>query len=151
LVGSVRNMRAEYGIDPGQKIGLVVSSVSDELQTALEQEEAGALSLARLSSLSVEGSIPSGIQGAHAVLRSGVELFLPLEGVVDIERERARITAELDRLKGLLEATTKKLANSGFTDRAPAEVVEREREKAHSFGQRRERLKEKLDSFLMPD
>jgi valyl-tRNA synthetase len=50
-----------------------------------------------------------------------------------------------------LEATTKKLANSGFTDRAPAEVVEREREKAHSFGQRRERLKEKLDSFLMPD
>jgi valyl-tRNA synthetase len=99
LVGSVRNMRAEYGIDPGQKIGLVVSSVSDELQTALAQEEAGALSLARLSSLSVEGSIPSGIPGAHAVLRSGVELFLPLEGVVDIERERSRITAELDRLK----------------------------------------------------
>ncbi|MEE8488387.1 MAG: class I tRNA ligase family protein, partial [Gemmatimonadota bacterium] len=151
LVGSVRNMRAEYGIDPGRKISLVVSSVSDDLQVALAEEEAGALSLARLSSLSVVDAIPSGVPGAHAVLRSGVELFLPLEGVVDIEQERERITTELDRLKGLLEATTRKLANPGFLERAPAKVVEREREKAHSVGQRRERLKEKLDAFLMPD
>ncbi len=151
LVGWVRNMRAEYGIDPGRRISLVMSSVSDDLQVALAEEEAGALSLGRLSSLSVVDAIPSGVPGAHAVLRSGVELFLPLEGVVDIEQERVRITAELDRLKGLLEATTRKLANPGFLERAPAEVVEREREKAHSFGQRRERLKEKLDAFLMPD
>ncbi|TFG66598.1 MAG: valine--tRNA ligase, partial [Gemmatimonadales bacterium] len=151
LVGSVRNLRAEYGIDPGRKIDVVISSISNELQAALAEEEAGALSLARLSSLSREDAIPSGIPGAHAVLRSGVEVFLPLEGVVDIERERERITTELDRLKGLLEAATTKLANPEFANRAPVEVVEREREKAHSFGQRRERLLEKRDAFLMPD
>lgn len=150
LVGSVRNLRAEYGIDPGRKINLVVSSVSLELQAALCEEEAGAMALARLSSLSVENAIPQGIAGAHAVLRSGVEVFLPLEGLVDIERERARITVELDRLEGMLAAATKKLANPEFSKKAPAEVVEREREKAHSFGQRRERLLEKRDAFLMP-
>jgi len=151
LVGSIRNLRAEYGIDPGRRIDLVVSSPSEELLAALAEEEAGALSLARLSSLSVAKAVPSGMPGAYSVLRSGVEIFLPLEGVVDIERERERIIAELDRLKGLLAASENKLVNPGFTERAPAEVVERERGKAASIGQRRERLMRKRDAFLMPD
>ncbi len=151
VVGTVRNLRAEYGIDPGRNIDLVVSSLSNELRAVLAEEESGVLLLARLSNLSVEDVIPSGVPGAHAVLRSGVELFLPLEGVVDIERERERITMELARLEGLLEATEKKLANREFTERAPAEVVDREREKAVSFTQRRERLIQKRDAFLMPE
>ncbi|MFQ5530346.1 MAG: valine--tRNA ligase, partial [Gemmatimonadota bacterium] len=149
LVGTVRNLRSEYGIDPGRKVELVVSGVSDPLQRALSEEEAGALSLARLSSLSTATAIPSGVPGAHAVLRSGTEIFLPLEGIVDLDRERERITEELVRLEGLLKSAAGKLANPGFTEGAPAEVVEREREKVRSFEQRLERLLEKREAFLM--
>ena len=149
LVGTVRNVRAEYGIDPGRKIELVLSSVSEPLQRALSEEEEGALSLARLSNLSVEPEAPTGVPGAHVVTRSGTDVFLPLEGVVDLERERERLTEELARLKGLLASSTGKLANPGFTERAPADVVDREREKVHSFEQRLERLLEKQEAFLM--
>ena len=149
LVGAVRNVRSEYGIDPGRKIELVLSSVSEPLRRALSEEEPGALSLARLSSLSVESEMPTGVPGAHVVLRSGTEVFLPLEGVVDLERERERLTEELARLQGLLASATGKLANPGFTERAPADVVDREREKVRSFEQRLERLLEKQEAFLM--
>jgi valyl-tRNA synthetase len=147
LVGAVRNLRAEYGIDPGQKIELLTASVSPALDRALAEETEGALSLARLSRLERADAIPTGVPGAHAVLRSGAELFLPLEGVVDIDRERERISEELGRLDELLAAAQKRLANPDFTTQAPAEVVEREREKVDSFAQRRTRLLEKRDAF----
>jgi valyl-tRNA synthetase len=147
LVGAVRNLRSEYGIDPGQRIELVVASLSPALERGLDEEEDGALALARLAALTRADGIPRGVAGAHAVLRSGAELFLPLEGVVDVERERTRITEELDRLDGLLSATEKRLANPQFTGQAPAEIVARERDKLDSFVQRRTRLLEKRDAF----
>jgi len=147
LVGAVRNLRSEYGIDPGQKIELQAASVSPGLERALDEELDGALALARLSGLERPETIPTGVPGAHAVLRAGTELFLPLEGVVDIERERERISEELGRLDDLLAAAQKRLSNPDFTTQAPAEVVEREREKVDSFAQRRTRLLEKRDAF----
>jgi valyl-tRNA synthetase len=147
LVGAVRNLRSEYGIDPGQKIELLTANGSSALERALAEETEGALSLARLSGLERADAIPTGVPGAHAVLRSGTELFLPLEGVVDIDRERERISEELGRLDDLLAASQKRLANPDFTTQAPAEVVEREREKVDSFAQRRTRLLEKRDAF----
>jgi valyl-tRNA synthetase len=68
---------------------------------------------------------------------------------VDLERERERLTEELARLQGLLASATGKLKNPGFTERAPADVVDREREKVRSFEQRLQRLLEKQEAFLM--
>ena len=74
-------------------------------------------------------------------------MFLPLRDVIDLEVEKRRLVTELDRLSSLLSAARKKLDNSGFLERAPAEVVEREREKARSLEQRHERLLEKKATF----
>ena len=101
----------------------------------------------RLSAVRVEEAAPTGIPGAHAVLRSGGELFLPLAGVVDVERERARVDAELERVEGLLAGSSRKLADPNFTGRAPPEVVEREEEKMRSLQARHELLVEKRASF----
>ncbi|MEJ2503531.1 MAG: hypothetical protein P8177_09525, partial [Gemmatimonadota bacterium] len=59
-------------------------------------------------------------------------------------RERARLEAELDRVEGLLTGTEKRLENDQFTSKAPADVVQREREKAESLRDQRERLGRKL-------
>ena len=72
---------------------------------------------------------------------------LPLRGVVDLERESERLGAEFDRLGELLEAAEARLRNPGFTERAPAEVVQRERDKAESLAERRELLLRKKASF----
>ena len=146
VVGAIRNLRAEYGIDPGRRLAVHLGSPSPQLQRALAAESAGIMHLGRLSDLE-SGEIPDGEPGGHAVLRSGVEVFMPLRGVVDLERESERLGAEFHRLGELLEAAEARLRNPGFTERAPAEVVQRERDKAESLAERRELLLRKKAAF----
>ncbi len=149
MVGAVRNLRSEYGIDPGRRVDLVVVDPSSAVQGALAAEEEGLRALARLAALETAETVPAGVPGAHVVLRSGGEVFLPLRDVVDLDRERQRVTEELEKLESLLDATRARLANERFLSGAPEEVVEREREKARSFEERRGRLLEKRTAFGM--
>ena len=67
--------------------------------------------------------------GGHAVLSDGTSVFVPLGDAIDIGRECGRLGTEVDRLARLVESQEKKLGNEQFVSRAPAEVVDREREK----------------------
>ncbi|HET7153635.1 MAG TPA: valine--tRNA ligase [Candidatus Kapabacteria bacterium] len=72
------------------------------------------------------------------------EIFLSLEGLIDVEKERDRLTKEIARLTGQTEATKKKLENPSFADRAPKDVVEKERAKLASFADAIKKLEESL-------
>ena len=151
FVGAVRTLRAEYGVEPGARVRVRLTDASPGLSSALAEEEE---SIARLAGLSGIERLAKGTTtasgdgaGAHSVLRSGGELFLPLEGVIDLETERGRIRAEMDRTEGLLARSRGKLENAGFLDNAPEGVIAREREKVTSLGERRARLEEKLRSL----
>jgi hypothetical protein len=85
--------------------------------------------------------------GASAGLGNGTEVFLPLEDLVDVDRERARLAGEIRRLGEQLSGTEKKLKNEAFVTRAPADVVEREREKASTFRDQRDKLRQKLTAL----
>jgi valyl-tRNA synthetase len=102
--------------------------------------------LARIETL-VDEPAAEGAVGAHAALQAGGEVFLPLEGVVDVERERERLAAEMSRVEKLLAGTEGKLSNEGFVSRAPEEVVAREREKAASQREQLAVLRDKLRLF----
>jgi valyl-tRNA synthetase len=78
------------------------------------------------------------------VLRGGGELFVPLAGVIDLDRERDRLSREIERLNGLLRQTEQRLSNASFVERAPGDVVEREREKSASYRDQSDRLTAKL-------
>ncbi len=142
LISVVRNVRSEYNIDPYRELGIRLDSVSPALEEALEAEEEGLRRLARAGSVE-RGGAEVDEAGAHAVLRSGTELFVPLADVIDLARERGRIQSELERVEGLLRASRGRLENRDFLDKAPAEVVERERDKATSLEEQRARLEEK--------
>ncbi len=144
LVGAVRALRSEYRVDPGAKLELRLRSASPALDAALRAEREGALRLAGLASITALSDGAGGEPGAHAVLRAGSELFIPLRGVIDLERERARLLGEDERLADFLGRTRAKLENPGFVDNAPEEVVEREKEKERSLSEQLERLREKL-------
>jgi valyl-tRNA synthetase len=66
------------------------------------------------------------------VIRGGT-LFIPLEGIIDVDAERSRLEKESTRLSGLIRGTETKLSNDNFVQRAKPEVVEREREKLTSL------------------
>ena len=78
---------------------------------------------------------------------SGTELFIPLAGVIDLEKERLRLRDEAARLECLADGTERRLGNPGFTGKAPPEVVEREREKLNGYREQVQKLRGKLASL----
>src|SRR5690606_12328514 len=118
-----------------------VTGGSTGLMDALAAQATALERLARIGQ--VAPGAGSGI-GAHAVLESGAELFVPLEGVIDIVREARRLHDEIERLEGQLRSTNGRLANEKFTANAPADVVQKERDKARQLDEQGAKLREKL-------
>jgi valyl-tRNA synthetase len=143
LVTAVRSLRKEYAVGEGEHVGLHVITTDADVREILEGMDGTLGRLARISELRFEPPAEGAI-GAHAVLKGGAELFLPLEGVVDLARERERLGTELERVQSQVDATSRKLANELFVSRAPEDVVERERDKARSLEDQRDRLRAKM-------
>jgi valyl-tRNA synthetase len=138
LIGAVRNIRSEYGVQPGARVRLRVVGESPALRELLGAAARTLADLARIEE--VDFGRVAGEIGASAVLRSGAELFLPLADVIDLARERERLRAELGRVGGMRESTRKRLENEGFTARAPELVVQKERDKLESLAEQEEKL-----------
>ncbi len=145
LITQIRRLRKEYGVPEGAQVEVVLTGAPEYFQSTLESESSALQLLARVSNVSLGGSMSGA--GAHGVLVNGTELFIPLEGVIDLDREMERLRGEIQRLDGQLLGTRKKLENRGFLEKAPEEVVAREREKADSFQEQMEKLQEKLHAF----
>ena len=103
------------------------------------------LRLAKLSEL-VFGEATERI-GGHAVLSDGTPVFVPLGDAIDVGRECDRLGTEVERLDRLVDSQEKKLSNGQFTSRAPADVVEREREKLSSWREQRGVLARKRETL----
>jgi valyl-tRNA synthetase len=127
LIGAIRGIRAEYGIQPGQVIRAVVTGNDRTTGVALEQERSTITRLAKLSTLTL-GENRERV-GGHAVLSDGSAVFVPLGDAIDVGRECGRLGSEVDRLSRLVDSQQKKLGNEQFVSRAPHDVVERERQK----------------------
>jgi len=142
LIIEVRRLRKEYGVAEGQRVHVHLHTADEPFAATVATQGAALERLARIGSVSSDG-VPSSV-GAHAVLKNGAELFLPLEGVIDIAREADRLRAEIGRIRNQLAATERKLENEAFVSKAPADVVAREREKADSLREQARKLQEKL-------
>jgi len=112
----------------------------------LKQYEGYLQRLARVTSLSflTDGSRPK--LSASAVVQ-GEELFVPLEGLIDVEVEKSRLKKEIDRLTGLLTGIRNKLTNESFVGKAPKEVVEKEKEKQATFEMNLEKLQKSYEAL----
>jgi len=141
FVGEVRRLRKDYGVHDGQRIGVYVSGGPEDFLGSLGRQSGALEQLARIER--VEAGTPSGV-GAHAVLPNGAEVFLPLEGVIDVERERARMGGEIERIGGLFEGVVKRLADERFVANAPEEIVRKERDKARQLEEQVSKLRSKL-------
>ncbi len=143
LITQVRSLRKEYGVGEGQEVSVVLSGAPAGFDDTLQTQGDALRRLARVGSAE-SGSAPGHGVGAHAVLGNGTEVFLPLEGVIDVEREVDRLRQEVDRLEKHVADLDRRLGNQAFVERAPAEVVERERDKARAAREQIAKLGEKL-------
>jgi valyl-tRNA synthetase len=140
-VGALRQIRAEYAVPPGKSIEAFAISGN-----GVFSEEAGVVERLARVSLRSATTAPSGA-AAHAVLAGGASLVVPLAGLVDVEKECARLRNELEALEKQLSALSGRLSNEKFIAKAPLEVVEGERRKLGEWTARQKQLRDKVHSL----
>ncbi|OGO05003.1 MAG: valine--tRNA ligase [Chloroflexi bacterium RBG_13_56_8] len=147
LVRAIRNARSEYDVEAGRRIAAIIAA-GDHLALLQEQERTLQM-LARVDGekLHLVERIDDKPEKALALVVGGYECYLPLAGLVDLDRERARLGAELERLGGEVVRSEKLLANNGFVSKAPQEVVQKERDKLADVRQQQAKLEERLASL----
>ena len=143
VIDSVRNIRGENNIPLSKEIKVQVRTTSKKKASIFEDYEGYLRKLARVQDVRIVSTKFKPRLSSSAVV-DGSEIFVPLEGLIDIESERTRLQKEIDRLQGVMDGTEKKLANPQFTERAPKEVVDREREKLSHIKTNLEKLKTNL-------
>ncbi len=143
VVRSIRNLRAEKGVAPGKRIK--ATFVGGE-KTPLVREQAQILAaLARIDEekMSIVESIPEKTEGSVALVVGAIEIYIPLEGMVDLAAERERLASELKEAESHI-ARLEKMLNSPFAQKAPPAVVEKEREKLAGYQETAEKIKAQL-------
>jgi valyl-tRNA synthetase len=126
-VVAVRNLRSEMNVSPAREAPLTVRA--GDHGTALYRETASYLrTLARVSDLAIGPDLAKPKHAASAVVGSA-EVFVHLEGLIDLELERNRLSRELEKTENLVLSGKRKLENQDFLEKARPEVVEKEREK----------------------
>lgn len=135
IITAIRNIRGEMNIPPSTKIKAYVKidSLSNEQTKYIK-------SIARVEDLHAAGDISKPPASASAVMK-GFEVFVPLEGLIDLDVERKRLEKEISRLQGLLKGVTGKLSNEKFVNNAPRDIVEREKTKQKDWQASVEKLK----------
>jgi valyl-tRNA synthetase len=144
LVKGIRNARAEFNVEAGKRIEAIVVA-GDDLGVVQGQAVVFA-ALARLdpASLRVERSLTAKPENAVAVMAGGVECYLPLAGMVDLDAERARLAKEMEGTRGEAERARGRLANPAYVGKAPAAVVEKDRARLAELLDKLARLEERL-------
>jgi len=144
IITGIRSVRGDYKIDPVKKLSVTISA--GESTDVVQENDAIISALARLDTISVQEKSEQPAQ-AVGFVESGVDVFVHLEGIVDFEKERERLAAEIQNVSSYVTSMTKKLANAGFVDNAPAEVVTAEKEKLVEAEQNLKKLQQQLETL----
>jgi len=142
VVTAIRNIRGEMNIHPSKTITVYLRA-----KTLSEVQQKYIKSLAKVDELIIDLNIEKPKASATAVVR-GFDLFIPLEGVIDLSVERERTEKEIKKLEELLVRVNNKLTNEKFVNNAPKEVVEKEKTKQAEWQNALDKLKTVLEELV---
>ncbi len=143
LISSIRNIRGEMNVPPSKKCDVHIKAEDRDFEDLVNAYPFYIEKLARVENILVGKSIQRPKNSSVSVVK-GNEIYIPLEGLIDIEVEKERLKKEVERLEKLLEGVNKKLTNENFISKAPEDVVKNEREKQKNFSEALEKVKKNL-------
>jgi len=144
MIYLVRNIRGEMNVPPDKKIDILVNTEDADLINFAKINEKDILFLTKGESLVIDTSLtkPAGSAvGANDLC----EIYIPLEGIIDIEKEISRLEKEIQKVQKDFEKSKSKLENNNFISRAPKDVIEKEKSKLKEFESTIEKLNNNLD------
>ena len=143
FISAIRAVRAEMNVPPSARVTLLVKGAGADTLRRLADHRDIILTLARAGALDIVAEASS--KGAVQVVVDEATVVIPLAEVVDLAQEKARLAKEIARLSGEIDKVDKRLGNEGFVAKAPAEVVEEQRERRNEWAVVRDRLSEALN------
>jgi valyl-tRNA synthetase len=146
VVYSIRNIRSEMNVPPAKKANAMVKVDQKELLKILEDNKDHIINLGKVENLKIRMRIKKPDHAASAVIKDA-EIFVPLEGLIDLEQERLRLEKELSKVTALLGKTNKKLSNEDFIKRAPQNIIEKEKTKKENYQKMVEKLNKNLEEI----
>ena len=143
FVSSVRQIRSEMTISPKQSIKIIVDDASNSDIKRLELFESFISNMGSVESIIHKEEADDLPKSAIALLK-GMKIYIPLEGLVDIEEEKARLQKKLSNLNQDLKSVKNRLSNDAFVEKAPKEVVDELKEKFKALSSDQTRIEEQL-------
>ncbi len=135
LIGAIRTRRAEMNVPPSRKAKVyLVTKYADTFKGA----EAFMIRLASASSVEIVDAYEK--DDAVSIITEGATAFIPMAEMIDLDKERARLSGELAKTEGEIKRLQGKLSNEGFLAKAPAAVVDAERAKLEKYNATKEAL-----------
>ncbi|MGD8941532.1 MAG: valine--tRNA ligase, partial [Gammaproteobacteria bacterium] len=139
----IRQIRGEMNINPGKPVPVLLQDGSDNDQHLLNKHQRYIQFLAKTESLTWLNTGDEAPE-ASTCLVGNMKVLIPLAGLIDKEAEISRLTKELDKLQKELERLDGKLNNANFVDKAPAQVVDKEKQRRAETASAMENLQEQL-------
>ena len=146
VITALRTIRAENNIPPDKKGSAVIIPAGSDDESWLRSQRAVINLFAKLSETIVDAQAAKPKLAGQAVVR-GTQVFLSLEGLIDKDIEIARLDKEIAKTANLIGSTEARLGSSSFVDKAPKEIVEKEREKLAGLKQNLEKLAKSLAAY----
>ncbi len=150
FVIGVRKIRSEQDINPGKRLEIYLDKATPAVHKLVDRNVNLIRSLGRIESINFYGASEKRVESAVALV-DDTEIHIPLAGLIDKEAELLRLDKEINRLDDEVARLSKKLDNEGFTSKAPATVVEQERQKLSDASSSREKLLSQRDKIAAMD
>ena len=142
LISAVRAVRSEMNVPPAAKIALLHKGANDATEARIRRHRDLIERLGRVSQIDPSEAVP---KGAVQIVLDEATFILPLAGIIDVAAEKARLARERDKVEKEISIIDKKLSNDSFVSKAPAEVVEEQRERRDEYAATKTKLAEALE------
>ena len=146
-IKTIRALRLEVNAAPGKKSEVILNFTEESLRAVFAANEGYLTVLAAAEPVTMQPAGAAKPENAISGVVNGVEIYMPLKGLIDVEKETARLNGEMAKLEKEISRLDKKLSNQGFLAKAPEDVVAGEKEKLAGYQEKMKAVKERL-SYL---
>jgi len=146
IVSAIRNIRGEMNLQPSLALSCRIHSIDERIHAAVTEQGERIRNLARLEDIVLTASDEKPKRAAVAVIENA-EIYVPLEGVLDIGQELQRLGKEMNKVQTELTNISRKLMNEDFIRKAPEEVIEKAREKQTLLEEKRNRMQRHIEKL----